>query len=153
MSEEGGNLTLRRLEGPIHKFTKVALPTDLERLQRHHSNILKFQHSGQWDRLHQEHINASRTVQQLRSNVREMEKLCGRVRPEDSPALERLVQPIRDRASAATQDFLLLHSNPAPLPQDIQRLVPMPLLCCLGCVVFIKDLSVLCSVYRSLNPD
>uniref|UniRef100_A0A8C7LJL4 Syntaxin 17 n=1 Tax=Oncorhynchus mykiss TaxID=8022 RepID=A0A8C7LJL4_ONCMY len=115
MSEEGGNLTLRRLEGPIHKFTKVALPTDLERLQRHHSNILK--HSGQWDRLHQEHINASRTVQQLRSNVREMEKLCGRVRPEDSPALERLVQPIRDRASAATQDFLLLHSNPAPLPQ------------------------------------
>ncbi|CDR00299.1 unnamed protein product [Oncorhynchus mykiss] len=63
MSEEGGNLTLRRLEGPIHKFTKVALPTDLERLQRHHSNILKFQHSGQWDRLHQEHINASRTVQ------------------------------------------------------------------------------------------
>lgn len=99
MSEEGGKLTLRRLEGPIHKFTKVALPTDLERLQRHHSNILKvththiythanshhrplevteephreaatelvivlqFQHSGQWDRLHQEHINASRTVQ------------------------------------------------------------------------------------------
>ena len=103
MSEEGGKLTLRRLEGPINKFTKVALPTDLERLQRHHSNILKvthtyththiytgkltspsigsyrrtthreaatelvivlqFQHSGQWDRLHQEHINASRTVQ------------------------------------------------------------------------------------------
>uniref|UniRef100_A0A4W5PJP9 Uncharacterized protein n=1 Tax=Hucho hucho TaxID=62062 RepID=A0A4W5PJP9_9TELE len=46
-----------------------------------------------------------------------MEKLCGRVRPEDGPALERLVQPIRDRASAAAQDFLLLHSNPAPLPQ------------------------------------
>ncbi|XP_064802656.1 syntaxin-17 isoform X1 [Oncorhynchus masou masou] len=117
MSEEGGKLTLRRLEGPINKFTKVALPTDLERLQRHHSNILKFQHSGQWDRLHQEHINASRTVQQLRANVREMEKLCGCVRPEDGPALERLVQPIRERASAATQDFLLLHSNPAPLPQ------------------------------------
>uniref|UniRef100_A0AAZ3P4S5 Syntaxin-17 n=1 Tax=Oncorhynchus tshawytscha TaxID=74940 RepID=A0AAZ3P4S5_ONCTS len=117
MSEEGGKLTLRRLEGPINKFTKVALPTDLERLQRHHSNILKFQHSGQWDRLHQEHINASRTVQQLRANVREMEKLCGHIRPEDGPALERLVQPIRDRASAAVQDFLLLHSNPAPLPQ------------------------------------
>ncbi|CDQ98082.1 unnamed protein product [Oncorhynchus mykiss] len=46
-----------------------------------------------------------------------MEKLCGHIRPEDGPALERLVQPIRDRASAAVQDFLLLHSNPAPLPQ------------------------------------
>ncbi|XP_010883013.2 syntaxin-17 isoform X2 [Esox lucius] len=115
MSEEGGKLTLRRLEGPIHKFIKVALPTDLERLQRHHNNILKFQRCEQWDRLHQEHINASRTVQ-LRANVREMEKLCGLVRPEDGPTLERLVQPIRDRASTAAQDFLLMHSNPVPLP-------------------------------------
>ena len=60
--------------------------------------------------------------------------------------------------------------------KDIQRLVPKPLLCGLGCVfrvivllegepspqsevlsileqVFIKDLSVLCSVHRSLIPD
>ena len=60
--------------------------------------------------------------------------------------------------------------------KDIQRLVPKPLLCCLGCVlrvlvllegeplpqsevlsaleqVFIKDLSVLCSVQLNLNPD
>ncbi|KAJ8004947.1 hypothetical protein DPEC_G00141570 [Dallia pectoralis] len=121
MSEEGGKLTLRRLEGPIQKFTKVALPTDLERLQRHHSNILKFQRCGQWDRLHQEHINASRTVQQLKANIREMEKLCGLVRPEDNPTLERLVQPIRDRASTAAHDFLLLHSNPVPLPH-VKRL-------------------------------
>uniref|UniRef100_A0A4W5QPQ0 t-SNARE coiled-coil homology domain-containing protein n=1 Tax=Hucho hucho TaxID=62062 RepID=A0A4W5QPQ0_9TELE len=113
MTEEGGKLTLRRLEGPIHKFTKVALHI--------YTNIYThFQHGGQWERLHQEHINASRTVQQLRANVREMEKLCGRVRPEDGPALERLVQPIRDRASAAAQDYLLLHSNPAPLPQNFR---------------------------------
>ena len=60
--------------------------------------------------------------------------------------------------------------------KDIQRLFPKTLLHCLGCVlrvivllegepsthsdllnaleqVFIKDLSVLCSVYLSLNPD
>ena len=60
--------------------------------------------------------------------------------------------------------------------KDIQRLVQKPLLCCLGCVlsvvvllegepsahsevlstleqVFIKELSVLCSVHLSLNPD
>lgn len=98
MAEESNKLTLRRLEAPIHKFIKVALPTDLERLQKHHNNILKvtaeilldtwshpshphsyfrstdgqlilsllfsqYQHSQQWDRLHHEHINASRTVQ------------------------------------------------------------------------------------------
>ncbi|KAK2844538.1 hypothetical protein Q5P01_011197 [Channa striata] len=114
MAEEGNKLTLRRLEAPIHKFIKVALPTDLERLQKHHNNILKYQHSQQWDRLHQEHINASRTVQQLRANIREMEKLCTRVRAEDADALEALVKPVRDRASAAAQNFLLLHSNPVP---------------------------------------
>ena len=60
--------------------------------------------------------------------------------------------------------------------KDIQRLVPKPLLHCLDCVlrvvvllegeplpqsevlsaleqVFIKDLSVLCSVHLSLDPD
>ncbi|KAF3839791.1 hypothetical protein F7725_018508 [Dissostichus mawsoni] len=94
MAEEGSKLTLRRLEAPIHKFIKVALPTDLERLQKHHNNILK----------------------QLRANMREMEKLCMRVRAEDTPALDALVQPVRDRASAAARDFLLLHSNPVPQP-------------------------------------
>uniref|UniRef100_A0A3Q3D564 STX17-like N-terminal domain-containing protein n=1 Tax=Hippocampus comes TaxID=109280 RepID=A0A3Q3D564_HIPCM len=63
MAEGGTKLTLRRLEAPIHKFIKVALPTDLERLQKHHNNILKYQQRQQWGRLHQEHINASRTVQ------------------------------------------------------------------------------------------
>ncbi|XP_039972975.1 syntaxin-17 [Xiphias gladius] len=116
MAEESNKLTLRRLEAPIHKFIKVALPTDLERLQKHHNNILKYQHSQQWERLHQEHINASRTVQQLRANIREMEKLCTRVRAEDTDALEALVKPVRDRASAAARDFLLLHSNPVPQP-------------------------------------
>ena len=41
MADESNKLTLRRLEAPIHKFIKVALPTDLERLQKHHNNILK----------------------------------------------------------------------------------------------------------------
>ncbi|XP_020792948.1 syntaxin-17 [Boleophthalmus pectinirostris] len=115
MAVENDRLTLRRLEVPVHKFIKVAIPTDLERLQKHHSNILKYQQLQQWDKLHDEHINAIRTVQQLRANMREMEKLCGRVRKEDAASLEKLVQPIRERASAAVQDFLLLH--PAPDPQ------------------------------------
>ncbi|XP_038565708.1 syntaxin-17 [Micropterus salmoides] len=129
MAEEGNKLTLRRLEAPIHKFIKVALPTDLERLQKHHNNILKYQQSQQWDRLHQEHINASRTVQQLRANIREMEKLCARVRVEDAGALEVLVKPVRDRASVAAQDFLLLHSNPVPQPASAQPPAAQPSSC------------------------
>uniref|UniRef100_A0A8P4KM75 Uncharacterized protein n=1 Tax=Dicentrarchus labrax TaxID=13489 RepID=A0A8P4KM75_DICLA len=45
-----------------------------------------------------------------------MEKLCARVRAEDAGALEELVKPVRDRASAAARDFLLLHSNPMSQP-------------------------------------
>lgn len=111
MSEGTGKLPLRRLEPPIHKFTKVVIPTDLQRLQQHQHNIEKFQRCQQWDKLHQEHINSSRTVQQLRSNLREMEKLCGRVRAEDAAALDKLVQPIREQASTAARDFLRLHSE------------------------------------------
>lgn len=122
MAEEEGKLTLRRLEGPIQKFIKVVIPTDLERLHKHQHNIEKFHKNSQWDRLHQEHINASRTVQQLRSNMREMEKLCQRVRSPEAPALDKLVRPIKERASTATQEFLRLHSDsvnhPGPRPQQ-----------------------------------
>ncbi|KAK7147312.1 hypothetical protein R3I94_009984 [Phoxinus phoxinus] len=116
MAEEAGKLPLRRLEPPILKFIKVAVPTDLERLHQHQHNIEKFQRSRQWDKLHQEHINSSRTVQQLRSNLREMEKLCGRVRSADAEALETLVQPIRDRASTAIQEFLQMHADAVNRP-------------------------------------
>lgn len=67
------------------------------------------------------------SLQQLRSNMREMEKLCQRVRSAEAPALEKLVQPIRERASAATQDFLRLHSDsvshPGPHPQHTDSAV------------------------------
>lgn len=56
------------------------------------------------------------SLQQLRANIREMEKLCARVCAEDSTALEALVKPVRDRASAAAQDFLLLHSSTVSQP-------------------------------------
>ncbi|MBN3300828.1 syntaxin-17 [Amia ocellicauda] len=129
MEDEAGKLPLRRLELPINKFIKVAIPTDLERLRKHQINIEKYQRWQQWDRLHEEHINASRTVQQLRANVREMEKLCGRVRSEDSRALDQLVRPMKDQASAAARDFLQLHSDPTPRPGPPPDATPAPALC------------------------
>ena len=73
------------------------------------------------------------------------------------------------------QRCLIVRALAGPL-KDIQRLVPKPLLRCLGCAlrgvillegeaspqsavlsaleqVFIKDLSVLCSVHLSFDPD
>ncbi|XP_067861071.1 syntaxin-17 [Heptranchias perlo] len=111
MAEDPAKLSFRRLEPAVQKFVKVAIPTDLERLQKHQINIEKYQRCSQWDKLHQEHINASRTVQQLRANVREMETLCLRVRDEDSQALKKTINPVKERAAAAVLEFLKLHSE------------------------------------------
>lgn len=64
---------------------------------------------------------SSVSLQQLRANIREMDKLCARVRAEDAAALEKLVQPVRARAITAARDFLLLHANLMPPPPPIDQ--------------------------------
>ncbi|XP_068003865.1 syntaxin-17 [Melanerpes formicivorus] len=82
----------------------------------------KYQRCRLWDRLHEEHINAGRTVQQLRANMREMEKLCLRVRQEDIPVLQRMINPVKEEASFAIKDFLQLHSESAEeLKRQLER--------------------------------
>ncbi|KAB0357489.1 hypothetical protein FD754_001645 [Muntiacus muntjak] len=81
MSEEEEKVKLRRLEPAIQKFTKIVIPTDLERLRRHQINIEKcYQRCRIWDKLHEEHINAG-----------------------------KLIDPVKEEASAATAEFLQLH--------------------------------------------
>ncbi|KAM8940859.1 syntaxin-17 [Lycaon pictus] len=109
MSEDEEKVKLRRLEPAIQKFIKIVIPTDLERLRKHQINIEKYQRCRIWDKLHEEHINAGRTVQQLRSNIREMEKLCLKVRKDDLVLLKRMIDPVKEEASAATTEFLQLH--------------------------------------------
>ncbi|XP_054440589.1 syntaxin-17 [Pteronotus mesoamericanus] len=109
MSEDEEKVKLRRLEPAIQKFIKIVIPTDLERLRKHQLNIEKYQRCRIWDKLHEEHINAGRTVQQLRSNIREMEKLCLKVRKDDLGLLKRMIDPVKEEASAATTEFLQLH--------------------------------------------
>lgn len=109
MSEDEEKVKLRRLEPAIQKFTKIVIPTDLERLRKHQINIEKYQRCRIWDKLHEEHINAGRTVQQLRSNIREMEKLCLKVHKDDLILLKRMIDPVKEAAATATAEFLQLH--------------------------------------------
>uniref|UniRef100_G3ULB0 Syntaxin-17 n=1 Tax=Loxodonta africana TaxID=9785 RepID=G3ULB0_LOXAF len=87
MSEDEEKVKLRRLEPAIQKFIKIVIPTDLERLRKHQINIEK----------------------QLRSNIREMESLCLKVRKDDLGLLKRMIDPVKEEASAATAEFLQLH--------------------------------------------
>lgn len=111
MSEDEEKVKLRRLEPAIQKFIKIVIPTDLERLRKHQINIEKYQRCSIWDKLHEEHINAGRTVQQLRSNIREMEKLCLKVRKDDLVLLRRMIDPVKEAAAAAAAEFLQLRQE------------------------------------------
>ncbi|CAK6433775.1 unnamed protein product [Pipistrellus nathusii] len=111
MSEDEEKVKLRRLEPAIQKFIKIVIPTDLERLRKHQINIEKYQRCRIWDKLHEEHINAGRTVQQLRSNIREMEKLCLKVRKDDLILLRRMIDPVKEAAAAAAAEFLQLRQE------------------------------------------
>ncbi|KAM8967019.1 syntaxin-17 [Pelodytes ibericus] len=101
----------RRLEPAVHKFIKVAIPTDLGRLKKHQQNIEKYRRSRSWDLLHREQINAGRTVQQLRSNILEMDTLFLRVKTEDISTLTQILNPVKDLATCAITDFLELQSK------------------------------------------
>ncbi|XP_063780974.1 syntaxin-17 isoform X3 [Pseudophryne corroboree] len=111
MLENEQKVPYRRLEPAVQKFAKIVIPTDLERLRNHQLNIEKYRRCRSWDQLHKEHINAGRTVQQLRANVQEMETLLLKVRKEDVHFLRTVLQPVKEMALASINDFLELHSK------------------------------------------
>ncbi|XP_069816484.1 syntaxin-17 isoform X2 [Dendropsophus ebraccatus] len=111
MLESEQKVPYRRLEDAAQKFAKVVIPTDLERLRNHQINIEKYRRCKSWDQLDREHINAGRTVQQLRANMQDMETLFLKVRKEDIQALTKVVQPVKDMALASIHDFLEIHTK------------------------------------------
>ncbi|XP_053322079.1 syntaxin-17 [Spea bombifrons] len=108
----------RRLEPAVQKFIKVAIPTDLDRLRSHQLNIEKYRRSRSWGLLHKEQINAGRTVQQLRSNILEMDTLFLRVKKEDITTLTNALNPVKDLARAAIAEFLEHQSTSPGSPDD-----------------------------------
>ncbi|XP_073534516.1 syntaxin-17 isoform X2 [Phyllobates terribilis] len=118
-------LSYRLLESAAQKFAKVVIPTDLERLKNHQINIQKFRSCRSWEQLHKEHINAGRTVQQLRANMQDMEMLFLKVRNEDIQALTKVLQPVKDMALKSIRDFLEIHSKSVKdLHEEIHCTVP-----------------------------
>uniref|UniRef100_A0A8C4QUH7 Syntaxin 17 n=1 Tax=Eptatretus burgeri TaxID=7764 RepID=A0A8C4QUH7_EPTBU len=87
MQDNTNVLSLHRLEPVVNKFIKVAIPTDLERLDKHRMNMEK----------------------QLQHNLRELESLRIRLRAIDQPTFDDRVRLTQDRAATVVQDFLALH--------------------------------------------
>lgn len=109
LDSKTGNASLKRFDLALHKFTDVAIPLHLDLLNKHRDNIRKFKHLQEWDRIHREQVNASRTVQQLKSHIWEVEKVRQQLRTEDLPAFDRRVNPVKTRALDAVHAFIEEH--------------------------------------------
>lgn len=116
-------LPLQRLEPTLRKFTEVAIPTDLERLRKHQINIERHIYSEAWHSLNVEQINASRTVQQLRATIREMDKTKNQIREEDLDLFEKRIAPTKKQAVGAIQSFGNLEKT---LMQKLNNKISVP---------------------------
>ncbi|XP_076459316.1 syntaxin-17-like [Babylonia areolata] len=96
---------LGRLKLAIQKFQKV-LQIDLERLQKHRTNMDRYIVIEDWKGLHKEQINASRTVQQVKATLRDLERTRAQVYDEELDQFDEQVQDIKLKAVAAVESFL-----------------------------------------------
>lgn len=107
MGESMANLPkhpLKRFESTLRKF-QVALPADLARLQQHKTNMEKFYRSEAWFELNKEQINAARTVQQLKSHMKEIENTRSQIQPADVQEFDERIKPIQDEVLAGVSSF------------------------------------------------
>ncbi|EEC13786.1 syntaxin, putative, partial [Ixodes scapularis] len=100
-----GKFSLRRVEVAVHRIVEVAIPYHLDILAKHRDNIEKFQKLKQWDKLHVEQINASRTVQQLKADLYELDHVRSQVQPENLKQFEKLVFPMQEEALQKVRTF------------------------------------------------
>ncbi|CAH1789398.1 unnamed protein product [Owenia fusiformis] len=101
---------LRNLEPAIQKFIKI-LRIDLGRLHHHQQNIVKFQKLSEFDNLNKEHINATRTVQQLKSNMLALERTRHQVEESEQEKFDAKVKDIQREAAENVADFLNTHGK------------------------------------------
>ncbi|BFZ15611.1 hypothetical protein BsWGS_18650 [Bradybaena similaris] len=111
---------IKRLELSIKKFVKV-LDIDLDRLFKHTANISRLTNAEDWNGLHKEQVNATRTIQQIKANIREIEKARNQVKNEDLPEFDVKVQLVKSKAVYAMEEFMnFIGFEPKLTPQNTE---------------------------------
>lgn len=108
--QEVQKFSLQRLEISVKKFIKV-ITIDIDRLQQHRLNVEKFNRISDWNALHRENINATRTVQQIKANIKEIKKLRNQVLEEDIEKFDNRTEPMVQQAIQTLQDFVNLNTE------------------------------------------
>ncbi|KAK3593471.1 hypothetical protein CHS0354_036995 [Potamilus streckersoni] len=101
---------IRRLDLSINKFMKV-IQIDLQRLHQHKLNIEKHKKLADWSSLTSENVNTLRTIQQIKANVREIEKARKQVCDEDLEKFDKKIDGMKTSAIQAVMEFVDINEN------------------------------------------
>ncbi|KAI0212937.1 Syntaxin-17 [Lamellibrachia satsuma] len=96
---------LRRVAPSIKKFIKI-LQIDLDRLAQHRLNITRLKAIEDWSGLTREQTNASRTVQQVKANIKQLEQTRACVCDDDLPRFDASLADIQKQTIVAVVEFL-----------------------------------------------
>ncbi|KAI8761481.1 syntaxin-17 [Biomphalaria glabrata] len=108
VNQSNGDVTkypMKRLELSIKKFIKV-LDIDLDRLYKHTISISRLINAEDWNNLHKEQVNASRTIQQIQANIKEIEKARKQVNDEELSEFDARVEGVKLKAIESMKEFM-----------------------------------------------
>lgn len=112
---------IQRLEPSIQKFLKV-IEMDLDRLHKHRLNIEKFSRLQDWTNLNKEQINTTRTVQQIVSNIKEIEKTRRQIEDNDLIKFDERIKDMKSAALKAIKEFIEVQTQENDSSQSHDRI-------------------------------
>ncbi|XP_077299739.1 syntaxin 17 [Arctopsyche grandis] len=105
-------LSLRRADISLNNFNCVAVPHLVGVLHTHRDNIRRFQATGEFDRIKNEQINATRTVIQLKHLLEEMDLLRQQIIEGDLNRFDQMTEKSRNLTNQAIKEYMsITHCN------------------------------------------
>lgn len=99
-------LPLKRVQLSAKKFNEEAVPYNLGLLKNHRSQIEKSLALGDWTKVKQEEINASRIVKQMKNLMLEMDVLREKVRDDDLEKFDDIINVGKENAMKGMKQYL-----------------------------------------------
>ncbi|XP_064389926.1 syntaxin-17-like isoform X2 [Halichondria panicea] len=99
------------LERRILSFTQTTVPHDLNRLKQHKENIILYHKDCNWTKLNIEQVNASRTVQQLKTHIQTVDELRHQLHPADEERFIALTRGVRVHVQRSIEEYGMVQSK------------------------------------------
>jgi len=104
-------LPLVRFEPTLRRSINTIIPMTLDRLEKHRVNIEKYVQFKSWQDQTREEINATRTVQQLKATLRDIDNIKDQIRDEDLEKYQKMVLPTKEQVLTGIQDYMSLNEK------------------------------------------